>query len=103
MSDTTTPAAQAATVNANTPPNILGDIWNGITNTFSTVAHTVESYWQTAAVAAATSAQASVDAARQQTLNGVTPAAAANGGGMDTNTLLLLGLGAVVLILVARK
>lgn len=104
MADTTSPPATAQLNGNNSLSDIFSSAWNSVTNTFSNVLHTGEAYWQALATANINAATATADATRQAQLAGT---AAATPGqpatGIPSQTLLLLGVGAVALYLIARK
>lgn len=97
--DTTTPV-KADALNALAPvSDFFSGLFNSVTNTFSKVTHSAEEYLAAVLTADMTKKQAEIDAQRQAILN----PAPQPGAGLDTNTMLLLGLGAVALVLLVRK
>lgn len=98
MADTTSPT-QSTALNSFSLDSVLGTIWNGAQNIFNGSIQSLEHYWNAATTATVASATAAADAVRQDTLNG----GQAQPVSVNTNTLLIVGLAAVAVLLVARK
>lgn len=99
MADTTSPQ-QTPSLNSFSLDSVLGTIWNSAQNIFNGSIQSLEHYWNAATTSTVATATAAADAVRQEQLNGGQNSPATP---INTNTLLLLGMAAVALVVIARK